>query len=359
MEKLKVGLIGCGKVAHLHAKSFQTIENCELVAVYNHHLGRAQEFAAAYGIKAFDSMEQMVKETGVQAVSICTPHPNHAKAAVEAADLKLSLAIEKPLAISLEDCDMILQAVQRNQVVGSMVCQRRFYPSALRMKQAIDSGKIGKPILASVNVLSWRSMEYYHSDPWRGTWQGEGGGVLVNQAVHQLDLLLWFMGDIEEIYGMWDTLNHPQLEVDDTAVAVIRFRSGALGSISVSNSTNPGLFANVRVHGYNGASIGVQTDGGAMFIAGMSSIAEPPVNDLWTVPGEENMLSTYQEQDRALFESVDSSTYFHTLQLQDFVDAVIEKRKPAVPLEDGRKAVELFQAIYRSGKEHMPVRFPM
>ena len=359
MEKLKVGLIGCGKVAHLHAKAYQDIPGCELVAVWNHNLPRAEAFAEEYGIRAFDSLEEMVRETGVQAVSIVTPHPAHRKVAVEAADLGLAIAVEKPLASSLADCDAIIEAAERNGVAASMVCQRRFYRPVRRVKEAIEEGWIGKPILASVNVLGWRDMDYYASDPWRGTWEGEGGGVLVNQAVHQLDLLLWYMGEIDELYGMWDTLNHPELEVDDTAIAVIRFRSGALGTIAVSNSQNPGLFGNVRVHGSNGYSIGVQTDGGSMFIAGMSSITEPPKNDIWTIPGEADELDAWNEEDGAFFNSIDSSTYYHTQQLADFVEAVSQGRAPAVPLADGRRAVELFTAIYRSQRDRTPIRFPL
>ncbi|MBQ9592814.1 MAG: Gfo/Idh/MocA family oxidoreductase [Lachnospiraceae bacterium] len=359
MKKVRVGIVGCGKVAHLHAKSFAAIPECEFVAVCNHRLGRAQEFAAQYGVKAYDSVEEMIKDAGVEAVTICTPHPVHAGDAIAAAKLGVHVAVEKPLAIKLSDCDAMIAAAKENNIVASMVCQRRFYQPVVRMKKAIEEGKIGKPILGSVNVLSWRSMDYYHSDPWRGTWEGEGGGVLVNQSVHQLDLLLWYMGEVEELYGMWGTLNHPELEVDDTAVAVLRFKSGALGTIAVSNSQNPGLFGNVRVHGSNGATVGVQTDGGAMFIAGMSVIAEPPVNDLWTVPGEEDMLKTYQKEDSEFFLSVNSETYYHTLQLRDFICAILEGREPLVPFEDGRRAVELFTAVYRSQETGLPVHFPL
>ena len=359
MEKIRVGIVGTGKVAHLHAKSFQQIPECELVAVCNHNLEKGQKFGAQYGVPAFQTVEEMIEKAGVQAVTICTPHPVHAGDAVAAAERGVHIAVEKPLAITLEDCDRMIAAVKASKVKGSMVCQRRFYKPVLRVKEAIEQGKIGKPILASVNVLSWRGMDYYHSDPWRGTWKGEGGGVLVNQSVHQLDLLLWYMGEIEELYGMWGTLNHPELEVDDTAVAVIRFKSGALGTISVSNSQNPGLFGNVRVHGSNGASIGVQTDGGAMFIAGMTGIAEPPVNDLWTVPGEADKLEEYKKADSEFFLSVDSETYFHTLQLRDYILSIVEDREPAVPLEDGRRAVELFTAIYRSQETGQAVRFPL
>ena len=228
-----------------------------------------------------------------------------------------------------------------------------------RVQQAIDAGKLGHPILGTVNMLGWRDMAYYRSDPWRGTWAGEGGGVLVNQAPHQLDLLLWYMGEVDEVVGCWDTLNHPDLEVDDTAMALIRFRSGALGNIVVSNSQNPALFGNVRVHGSNGASVGVQTDGGAMFIAGMSGITEPPVNDLWTIAGEEDRLPELQAEDSEFFNSVDSMYYFHREQLADFLSAIREDRQPLITLDDGRRTVELFTAIYRSQAEHGWVKLPL
>lgn len=359
MRKIRTGVIGCGKVGHFHAQAYQKLPNSEFTAVCNHNIGRAQEFAEQYGVRAFASIREMVEETGVEAVSICTPHPAHASQAVEAARCGLHVMIEKPLASSLEDCDAILAAVREAGVVGSVLCQRRFYPGSQRIRRAIEEGRLGRPILGTVNMLGWRDMDYYHSDPWRGTWKGEGGGVLVNQAVHQLDLLLWMMGEVEEVYGRWDTMNHPGLEVEDTAVAVIRFRSGALGSIVASNSQNPALFGKVCVHGSNGATAGIKTDGGAMFIAGVSSVTEPPLNDVWTVPGEEDMLEQWNREDTALFEAVDATTYFHTLELQDFLDAIGTGRSPQVTLEDGRRAVELFTAIYRSQRDGRPVKFPL
>lgn len=359
MRKIKTAVIGCGKVGHFHAHAFQSLPNSELVACLGRNAEKTEQFAKQYGIKAFTDLEAMVKETGVEAVSICTPHPNHAEWGVKCCDLGLHIAIEKPLAASLEDCDAILAAAKRNRVLGTTICQRRFYRPSLRVKEAIESGKIGTPILGTVNMLGWRDMNYYHSDPWRGTWQGEGGGVLINQAPHQLDLLLWYMGEIDTLYGVWDTLNHPELEVDDTAAAIIRFKNGAIGNIVVSNSQNPALFGNVRVHGSNGASVGVQTDGGAMFIAGASGIAEPPVNDLWTVPGEENELSRYQQEDRDFFRSIDSTYYYHTEQLKDFLQAIETNTQPLISLENGRRTVELITGIYRSNRDKKPIQFPL
>ena len=359
MEKIKTAVIGCGKVGHFHARAFQACPESELVACLGRDMKKTEEFAAIYGIRAFTDLETMVRETGVQAVSICTPHPNHADIAVRCCELGLHIAIEKPLAASLEDCDAIIEAAKKNNVVGTTICQRRFYKPAQRVKKAIEDGKLGKPILGTVNMLGWRDMNYYHSDPWRGTWKGEGGGVLINQAPHQIDLLLWYMGEVEELYGMWDTLNHPELEVEDTAACVIRFKNGAIGNIVVSNSQNPALFGNVRVHGSNGASVGVQTDGGAMFIAGVSGIAEPPVNDIWTVEGEADQLEAYKAADREFFTSVNSTDYFHTEQLSDFLKAIQNGTSPLITLEAGRQTVELITGIYRSMRDGKPIRFPL
>ncbi len=358
-RKIKTAVIGCGKVGHFHAEAFSNIENSEFVACLSRDKEKAEIFAAKYRIKGYTDLEEMVKEQGVQAVSICTPHPVHAEYAVRCCDLGVNIAIEKPLASSLEDCDAILKAAERNDVIGTTICQRRFYHPAMRVKKAIEEGKIGIPILGTVNMLGWRGIDYYKSDSWRGTWKGEGGGVLINQAPHQFDLLLWYMGEIEELYGMWDTLNHPYLEVEDIAAAVIRFKNGAIGNIVVSNSQNPALFGNVRVHGSNGASIGVQTDGGAMFIAGVSSITEPPINDLWTVPGEENMLGKYNKEDNLFFNSLESTSYFHQEQLRNFLDAILNGNEPLITLKDGRRTVELITAIYRSYRDAKPVKFPL
>ncbi|MDO5672540.1 MAG: Gfo/Idh/MocA family oxidoreductase [Actinomycetaceae bacterium] len=359
MTDIKTAVIGCGKIGHFHAKCYQTLPGSQFVGAVGTRPGRGKEFGAQYGVPGFDSLEELVEETGAQAISICTPHPNHAAVAVEAVRLGLHIAVEKPLASTLADCDQIIAAANKANIVGTTICQRRFYRPAMRVKQAIDAGKLGQPILGTVNMLGWRDMDYYRSDPWRGTWEGEGGGVLVNQAPHQLDMLLWFMGPIKEVVATWDTLNHPELEVDDTAMALIRFRSGAVGNIVVSNSQNPALFGNVRVHGSNGASAGVQTDGGAMFIAGTSAILEPPVNDIWTVPGEEGMLEVYRKEDSDFFNSVDSMHHFHQEQLADFLTAIRNDSKPLITLEDGRATVELFTAIYCSQEQHSWVQFPL
>jgi predicted dehydrogenase len=240
-----------------------------------------------------------------------------------------------------------------------VVSQRRFYPPCQRIRHALDSGKLGKPVLATAVMFGWRDEAYYGSDPWRGKWAEEGGGVLVNQAPHQLDLLLWYMGEIDQVCGYWGNLNHPYIEVEDTAVAAVRFKNGGLATILVSNSQNPAIHARVSVHGSNGASVGVQTDGGAMFVAGLTPIGDAAFNDVWTVRGEEDRVAPWKEEDAELFRTVDPTTHFHRLQIQDFLRAALEGREPLVTGEDGRRTVELFTAIYRSNREGRPVCFPV
>jgi predicted dehydrogenase len=267
--------------------------------------------------------------------------------------------VEKPLAATLGDCDRAIAACAAAGVRLAVVSQRRFYPPIRRMKAAIDAGKIGRPAIASVDVLGWRDAAYYASNPWRGTWAGEGGGVLVNQAPHQIDLLLWLMGPIEELFGYWDNVNHPAVEVDDTALAVIRFRGGGLGTILVSNAQNPGVHGRIHVHGSNGATIGTQTDFGSMFISGVTTSVDPPVNDLWTIEGEAHLLPAWQAEDLATAGEVDVMSRYHELQIADFLDSIVDGRPPAVDGEDGRRVVEVFTAIYRSQRDHRPISFPL
>lgn len=301
----------------------------------------------------------MLKEARPQAILVATPHPLHAAPVIEAAQAGVSALVEKPLAATLADCDAMLAAAKKAGTRLGVISQRRFYEAVKRMKDAIAAGKIGVPILGVFNMFSWRDQAYYQSDPWRGKWDTEGGGVLINQSPHHLDLLQWFMGEIDEITGYWANLNHPYVEVEDTALAMIRFKNGSLASIVATLSTCPGIHAKVHIHGSSGASIGVETDRGATFIAGVSEIADPPLNDLWTIPGEEALLPNFQAEDRARFRAVNATTHYHALQIQDFLQAVRDDRPPLVTGEDGRIVVSMITAIYRSQRERRAIRFPL
>lgn len=359
MKTFKIALLGCGKVAHLHAKAIAALPNASLAGVWSRSAKTAEAFATEYHVKAYSKVDDLIRKERVDLAIVCTPHPFHLNPTVEAANAGAHILVEKPLASTLEDCDKMIAACFHAGVKLGVVSQRRWYKPVVRVKEAIDAGKIGKPVFGTINMLGWRDKDYYDADEWRGTWQMEGGGVLVNQAPHQLDILLWYMGDIDEVYGQWRNLNHPYIAVEDTAVAIVKFKNGALGNIIVSNSQKPGIYGKVHVHGENGASLGVQTDGGAMFIAGMSNILEPPVNDIWSVPGEEDCLKNWVKEDADHFDSIDPMVYFMEKQIEDFLQALENNSSPMVSGEDGRKTVELFTAIYRSTRDNAPVKFPL
>jgi UDP-N-acetyl-2-amino-2-deoxyglucuronate dehydrogenase len=359
MRKIKAAIVGCGKVGHTHAVAFQEIADSELTAVCDVSPERVVAYEKKYDVKGFVDFEKLLEEMKPDVISVCTPHPLHAGFIIKAAAHGVHVLTEKPLASDLRDCDAAIQACEKNNVKLGVISQRRFYPPVQRMKQAITDGKIGKPVIANMIVLGWRDEDYYKMDAWRGKWRAEGGGVLVNQTIHQLDLLLWLMGEIDELFGYWDNFNHPYIEVDDTAVAVMRFRSDAVGQILVSNSQKPGFYGKIHIHGSNGASVGAQTEGGSPFVAGLTTEIDPPINDMWTIPGEEVNLKIWQGEDKQLAKKIDTMTYYHRIQIEDFIQSVLEDRRPSVPGIEARKAVELFTAIYLSQRDGQPIKFPV
>lgn len=346
-------------MAHLHAKAINSIPNARLTGVWSRTPAKSCEFASLFNTRTYNDISEMVRDEKSDLVIVCSAHPYHKQPAIEAAMAGANVLVEKPLASDLQDCDDIIKACNESKVRLGVISQRRWYEPVQRAKSAIENGKIGKPVLAVVTMLGWRDKAYYESDAWRGSWKTEGGGVLVNQSPHQLDILIWYMGEIDEVYGIWRNLNHPYIEVDDTALAIVKFKSGAIGNILVSNSQKPGLYGKVHVHGSNGASVGVQTDGGAMFIAGRTGVAEPPVNDLWTVPGEEDLLKQWITEDTDIFNNCDPTVRYMQYQIEDFINSIGNGKEPAVTGEDGRRTVELFTAIYRSARDNMPVKFPL
>jgi UDP-N-acetyl-2-amino-2-deoxyglucuronate dehydrogenase len=356
-DRLRTALVGCGKVASTHALAYQALPNSEFVAACDISLDRAKAFGAKFGVNGYTDIEEMLKRENIDVLSVCTQHTQHPAAIEAAAAAGVHAIVEKPLTVDLVSCDRAIAAARAAGVKLGVVSQRRWYEPVQRMKAAMDAGKLGKPALVMVTMLGWREPAYYRSDPWRGTWKGEGGGVVVSQAPHYLDLLCWFMGPVEEMHAYWDNYNHPGIEVDDTVVASIRFKNGGMASVVLSNSQKPGLYGKIHVHGSSGASVGAEIDSGSPFISGVTEKMDPPFNDIWTIPGEESNLATWKSEDRS--RPWDVMTHYHEMQLGDFLNAVAEDRAPAVDAEAGRQVVELFTAVYRSQSEGSVVKFPI
>ena len=356
MERVRFGIIGYGNIAHRHAAAIIAAAGADLVSVCGRDETRREAFAAAYEISSRADVQAMVTYDHIDAVIITTPHPLHHRYTLEALDAGCHVLVEKPMAVSVAEATEMIIAAEKADRVLSVVSQRRWYPSNMRIREAIDSGKIGSPILAQLSIFGWRGEAYYGSAPWRGTWEAEGGGILINQAPHQLDLLHWFLGPVERIYGEWDNFNHPYIEVEDSAAATVRFKTGALATILASNSQNPDIHRRIQVCGSSGAVVSA-TYGLSMFSHGNTELLSVPMNDIWTVEGESEYLPFYQKQDQDFFATIDPETYFFSRQVEDVVRAITQGTAPLVSGDDGRETVKLIEGLYRSGRTLAPVTF--
>jgi UDP-N-acetyl-2-amino-2-deoxyglucuronate dehydrogenase len=371
-DKVKAVVIGAGGgIGKAHCEVINRSDKSQLVAIVDRKEQNRTELSKKYECKAYESIEDLLSDSALEldCVVIATPHPQHADAAVLAFDAGKHVLVEKVFTSTLEDADRILKAQQRSGKKCGTICQRRFLVPSLRVKHAIDEGLIGTPMLGKVLMYGWRADGYYQEKPWRGTWKNEGGGLLLNQAPHQLDLLLWFMGPVEKVWGDWDNVAHKDsIEVEDTVNAIVKFKNGATANIFLTNAMNPGIYCNVHVTGSNCNSVGVETDRGAMFVAGASAAAgvvskpaQPPTTDIWEIAGEPDHLSEWNEEERAFHYGLeDPLLYYHGQLFDDFFSAILEDREPLVTGEDGRNVVELITAIYMSrNKGNQWIDFPL
>jgi predicted dehydrogenase len=340
---LGTGLIGCGKIAETHAAALVALPESRFLAVCDVAEERARAFAARYQVPhAYGDLAALLRTPGLQAVLVCTPHPLHAPCVIAAAAAGMHVLCEKPIAVDLAAADAMIDATRRAGVTFGVIFQRRFWPAAQRLRAAIEAGKLGRVVLGDCVVKWWRSPDYYRLDPWRGRWDTEGGGVLVNQAIHAIDQYLWYMGDVESVAAFSGTLAHPDIEVEDTAVAALRFKSGALGVLECSVCQQPGLFSRISIHGDNGAS---------------ASVLEQPegragVNDIWTIPGDEEEARRWLQKESG----ITGFPQFHQLQIQEFLQAAMEGRDPMVTGEAGRCSLALVLAIYQSARTGQTIR---
>jgi UDP-N-acetyl-2-amino-2-deoxyglucuronate dehydrogenase len=353
--RLRFGIVGTGGIANTHAAGLAALAaDAELVACCDAVPGRAAAFAERWSIpRHFDSARAMLDAGGLDVVCVCTPHPHHAEPLILAAERGVHGVVEKPLTATLQDADRVLEASARCGTLLSTMAQRRWFPAAQRVRHAIDSGQLGShPLLGETVTEMWRDEPYYRRDAWRGRWDTEGGGVLMNQAPHNIDFLLWYMGPAEEIFGYWANLNHPYVEIEDNAVAVIKFTSGALGILKGTVSMNPER----RIHGVtlvgeSGATVSLdcwQVE---------RQVAQGPwdvgTNDVWTIRDDAQGPVT---RETAIELGSGELPNFHAHQLRDVIGAVRDKRPPAVSGEDGRRVVAIIQGVYESGRTGKPVK---
>ena len=225
------GIVGCGMIAKFHARAIAEITGAKLVACYNRTTPKAEALAAEFGGQAYTDLDAMLAREDLQIVTVCSPSGAHMEPTLAAARAGKHVIVEKPLDVTLERCDAMIRACEEAGVKLATIFPSRFHRSSQLLKQAVEAGRFGKLTLGDAYVKWFRTQKYYDSGAWRGTWQFDGGGALMNQAIHSVDLLLWLMGDVVEVSAYTTLLAHERIEVEDVAIATLRFKSGALGVI--------------------------------------------------------------------------------------------------------------------------------
>lgn len=342
-------LVGCGMISQFHAKAIEKIRGAKLVACFDTFPASADRFAEANGCKAYHDLDEMLADDKVDIVNICTPSGAHMDPAVAAANAGKHVVVEKPLEITLKRCDAIINACKKNKVKLATIMPSRFSPVNVALKEAIETKRFGKLTLGDTFVKWWRSQEYYDSGDWRGTWELDGGGAYMNQAIHNVDLLQWFMGDVTEVTAMTDTLAHKRIAVEDTGVAALRFKNGALGTIEATTSAFPGLLKKTEIHGTEGSVIVEQDD------LLMWEFAKKERKDA-------SLRKKFAKKAGNTGGASDPSAISfagHQAQLQDLINTLGTHQKPLVDGEEGRKSVEIILAIYKSSWTGKKVVLPL
>jgi len=250
-EKLRFGLVGCGVIGPTHAEALASLPDAQLAAVADIVPAAAQKLADTYNAIPYTSLQEMLARERLDVVIICTPSGLHGEHACQAMRLGCHVIVEKPMEIRRETIDEMLRVQQETGVKLAVISQHRFDPASQQVRRLVEEKAFGRLVLGSVIVPWWRSQDYYDSGAWRGTWQLDGGGVLMNQSIHSIDLLQWLMGPVKSVYGYADTLVH-RMETEDVAAALLRFANGALGAIAATTGAYPGVTTRVEIFGDRG-----------------------------------------------------------------------------------------------------------
>lgn len=336
---MNFAIVGCGFIAKKHATAIEKTDGANLVAICDRIPETMEFYESEYNAKAYTDLEEMLQKEEIDVVCICTPSGLHAPLAVQVANAKKHIVLEKPIAMTLEDTDKIISACKENDVKLSVVHPNRFRPVVQELRKILDQNLLGKISHANATVNWNRGQEYYDQAPWRGTKEHDGG-VLMNQAIHNLDLLLWFMGQPEQIFSM-EATRLRNIEAEDVSTGLIKFKSGALGVVETSTTVYPKNFeesitifgekGTVKIGGAN-ALYFEQLEIEGMSESDVQKIKQDIKSDPWGTPG-------------------------HQWIIADMVESIKLNRTPAVTGEDGRKALELVTAFYESANKNQLIQY--
>lgn len=344
LQKLNFALVGCGRIAKRHSELLGNaqIQGAELAAVCDIAEEKARKIGQQFSVPYFTDMHEMMKRVNIDVVVVLTESGNHAEHVVALAPYGKHIVVEKPMALTLDDADAMIQACDNASVKLFVVKQNRFNVPVIKTYQALKAGRFGKLVLGTVRVRWCRPQSYYDQAPWRGTWELDGG-VLSNQASHHVDLLEWMMGDVESVFAMGSTAL-AKIEAEDTAIVTLRFKSGALGVIEATTATRPNDLE---------GSLSVLGEGGSVEIGGFAVNKMKVWNFVKPEVGDDEVMDKYSVNPPSVYGFGHQAYYEHV------VDCIRNDRQQLVDGLVGRKSLELISAIYESietGKE-VPLRF--
>jgi len=340
MDTINFALIGCGHIAAKHAQAIETMADARLLAVCDTSPGRTATFREKFGAHEYSDYMQLLHDPRIDVVSICTPSGLHAQMAVEAARAGKHVVVEKPIALSLAHADQIINECRQAGVKLAVVHPNRFKPTVQALKKSLDEGRFGTITHGNATVRWNRNQAYFDQDAWRGTRELDGG-VLMNQAVHNIDLLQWMMGPVTEVFA-YTTTRLRMIETEDLGVAVLKFKSGALGVIEAAATLYPAnLEETLAVFGETGTAV-------------IGGVTASRLNT-WRVAG------CTEDEAESFSQAINNATIKpgHQLILEDVAAAVRTGREPMVNGAEGRKALEIILAIYQSARTGMPVNLPL
>lgn len=339
------GIIGAGMIAEMHAKSMQSLPEVKLVGFYDRNFSAAQKRAAEFNVKAYSSYEEFLADPEIVAVTIATPSGMHGAVAIPAARAGKHILCEKPLEITLEKCDEIIRVCDENHVFLSPVFQSRFAKPVQLVRKAMQEGRFGRMVLASAQMRWYRDASYYSGSNWRGTWDLDGGGALMNQAIHMIDLLVHINGAPEEVFAFAGTLTH-SIEVEDNLCAAVKYRNGSFGTIEVSTSCAPGFPRRLEFSGSTGTVAFGENN------ITRWEFADPrPEDDLI----KHELL--YPSDAGGGSSPMNINANGHRSQIADLADSIINGNPLYLDGREGRRAIELIAGIYESARTGMPYSF--
>lgn len=326
-KKLRIGTVGLGVISYRHAQSIVDTENAELIAASSRTKENRDKFSKEFDVRMFDNYDQMLKYEDLDAISICTPSGTHMDFGVKAAEAGKHVIVDKPIEVSVQRAQKLIESCKTNGVKLAVIYQNRYSSAVLRLKDSVDSGTIGKPVMARGTVKWFRSQNYYSGSGWRGTLDLDGGGALINQSIHTLDLLLWILGDLKCVFGMKDTLTHKGIEAEDNLVASLRFVNGALGIFEASTSIVPDQARMIEINGSSGTAV---------------------------LKGDQFELKLNDEEKREDY-SDEKDEYFFRTQYEEIVKAILNNEQPIVSGEEALLSLAAVEAIYDSCGSHSAI----